>query len=95
MAHTKKESINLIHEQFGILKAECAQITEGIFDIIKEELENGNSVMVSGLGKWNVRAKRKRKGRNPQTGEQIVIDARRVVTFKTSPRLRDELNAGK
>ena len=95
MALTKIEIVNSIYEQIGIPKAKCVQITESIFEIIKEELENGNPVMVSGFGKWTVRSKRKRNGRNPQTGERIVIDARKVVTFKPSPHLRDEVTADK
>jgi Bacterial nucleoid DNA-binding protein len=93
MALTKMEIVNSIYRQIGIPKTECIQITESIFEIIKEELENGNSVMVSGFGKWTVKSKRKHNGRNPKTGEQIVIDARKVVTFKPSLSLRDELNA--
>ena len=93
MALTKMEIVNSIYRQIGIPKTECIQITESIFEIIKEELENGNSVMVSGFGKWTVKSKRKHNRRNPKTGEQIVIDARKVVTFKPSLSLRDELNA--
>ena len=92
MTLTKNEIINSLYEQLGIPQKECAQITESIFDIIKEELENGNPVMVSGFGKWTVKSKRKRNGRNPKTGEPLVIDARKVVTFKTSTCLRDEFN---
>ena len=95
MALTKMEIVNSIYRQIGIPKTECVQITESIFDIIKEELENGNLVMISGFGKWTVRAKRKRNGRNPKTGEPIVIDARKVVTFKPSSSLRDDLNTDK
>ena len=92
MTLTKNEIINSMHEQFDIPQKECTQITESIFDIIKEELENGNPVMVSGFGKWTVKAKRKRNGRNPKTGAPMVIAARKVVTFKPSNRLRDDLN---
>jgi len=92
MTLTKNEIVNSMYEQLGIPRKECTQITESIFDIIKEELENGNPVMVSGFGKWMVKSKRKRNGRNPKTGESMVIDARKVVTFKPSNRLRDDLN---
>ena len=95
MAFTKTEIIDSFHKQFGIPKAECLQIAETLFEIMKEELEKGNSLMVSGFGKWTVRVKRKRRGRNPQTGEQMIIEARKVVTFKSSPELRDKLNADK
>ena len=95
MALTKIEIVNSIYREIGFPKTECVQITESIFEIIKEELENGNSVMISGFGKWTVRSKRNRRGRNPQTGETIVINARKVVTFKPSFRLRDEVTADK
>ena len=95
MTLTKNEIINSMYEQFDIPQKECTQITVSIFDIIKEELENGNPVMVSGFGKWTVRSKRQRNGRNPKTGERIVIDARKVVTFKPSFHLRDEVTADK
>ena len=92
MTLTKNEIINSMYEQFDIPQKECTQITASIFDIIKEELENGNPVMVSGFGKWTVKSKRKRNGRNPKTGAPVVIAARKVVTFKPSNRLRDDLN---
>ena len=92
MALSKTDIVNSFHKQIGIPKAECVQITETLFEIMKEELEKGNSLMISGFGKWTVRAKRKRRGRNPQTGEQMMIDARKVVTFKPSPDLRDKVN---
>ena len=95
MALTKIEIVNSIYDQIDIPKAKCVQITESIFEIIKEELENGNPVMVSGFGKWTVRSKRQRNGRNPKTGERIVIDSRKVVTFKPSFHLRDEVTADK
>ena len=95
MALTKIEIVNSIYKEIGLPRPECVQITESIFEIIKEELENGNSVMFSGFGKWTVRSKRNRRGRNPQTGEPIVINARKVVTFKPSPHLRDEVTVDK
>jgi integration host factor subunit alpha len=93
MAITKLEIINMLYEHIGIPKTECIKIVESFFDIIKSELEKGNPVMVSGFGKWTVKAKKKRKGRNPQTGADLTIDARRVVTFKPSDVLRDALNS--
>ena len=94
MTLTKIEIVNMLNEQIGLPKIECVRIVEGFFDIIKSELENGNPVMVSGFGKWTVKAKRERKGRNPQTGEGMSIRARKVVTFKQSAVLRDALNTG-
>jgi len=95
MALTKQEIINSIYGEIGISKTECVQITDNIFEIIKEELENGHAVKISGFGKWTVKPKRKRMGRNPQTGERMVIDARKVITFKASNLLKDALNTEK
>lgn len=92
MALTKIEIVNMLYEQIGSPKIDCIRIVESFFDIIKSELEQGNPVMVSGFGKWTVNSKKARKGRNPQTGEDVIIAARKVVTFRPSPVLRDELN---
>ena len=92
MALTKIEVVNMLNEQIGFPKIECIRIVESFFDIIKSELDKGNPVMVSGFGKWTVKAKRERKGRNPQTGENVTIEARKVVTFRPSAVLRDDLN---
>jgi len=82
----------MLNEHIGIPKVECTRIIESFFDIIKSELDKGNPVMVSGFGKWTVKAKRERKGRNPQTGEDLSIRARKVITFRPSAVLRDTLN---
>ena len=92
MVLTKIEIVNMLYEHIGIPKIECAQLVESFFDSIKDELGNGNPVKISGFGKWTVKSKRARKGRNPQTGEAVTIAARKVVTFKPSPNLRDVLN---
>ena len=92
MTLTKIEIVNMLNEQIGIPKVECIRIVESFFDIIKSELEKGSPVMVSGFGKWTVKAKKARVGRNPKTGENVTIDARKVVTFRPSPVLRDDLN---
>ena len=92
MTLTKIEIVNMLNEQIGIPKVECTRIVESFFYIIKSELDKGNPVMVSGFGKWTVKAKRERKGRNPQTGEDLSIRARKVVTFKPSGVLRDAVN---
>ena len=92
MKMTKAEIIDMLNERIGIPKVECVRIVESFFDIIKSELENGNTVMISGFGKWTVKAKRERRGRNPQTGQTIPIEARKVVTFKPSTVLREALN---
>ena len=92
MALTKIEIVNMLYEHDGIPKIECIRIVESFFDIIKSELEKGNPVMVSGFGKWTVKAKRERNGRNPQTGKDLTIKARKVVSFKPSALLKNELN---
>ena len=92
MALTKIEVINMLNEQIGIPKVECIRIVESFFDIIKSELEKGNPVMISGFGKWTVKSKKARIGRNPKTGEDVTIEARKVVTFRPSAVLRDDLN---
>jgi len=94
MTLTKIEIVDMLNEHIGIPKVEYIRIVESFFDIIKSELEKGNPVMVSGFGKWTVKSKRERIGRNPQTGETLSISARKVVTFKESVVLRDALNAG-
>ena len=92
MALTKIEIVNMLYEHIGIPKTECVNLIESVFEIIKDELGKGNPVMISGFGKWTVMKKKARNGRNPQTGKSMTIDARKVVTFKPSPLLRDEMN---
>ena len=93
MSMTKSEIIESLCEQTGLPKKECVSAVESTFEIIKDELEKGNAVKVSGFGKWTVNSKRARNGRNPQTGDRMTIDARKVVTFKPSMVLKDSLNA--
>jgi integration host factor subunit alpha len=93
MSLTKNDIIESIYEQLEIPRKDCVRIVDSFFDLIKDDLGKGNDVMISGFGKWSVKAKKKRKGRNPQTGEDLTIDARRVVTFKSSTVLRDAINS--
>ena len=92
MSLTKVNIIDSIYEKIGIPKKECVRIVESIFEIIKDDLDKGNDVMISGFGKWTVKAKKKRKGRNPQTGRELMIDARKVVTFRPSQVLKGAVN---
>jgi integration host factor subunit alpha len=94
MALTKIDLVDMIYSELDIPKKECINLVESFFDIIKDELAKGNDVMISGFGKWSVKQKRPRLGRNPHTGEQMIIDARRVVTFKSAPTLRSTVNGG-
>jgi integration host factor subunit alpha len=92
MSLTKVDIIETIYEKIGIPKKDCVSIIESVFEIIKDDLAKGNNVMISGFGKWTVKAKKKRKGRNPQTGKELMIDARSVVTFRPSQVLKGAVN---
>ena len=89
---TKAEIVEQIYEKVGFSKKESAELVERVFDIIKETLKEGEKVKISGFGNFVVREKNARKGRNPQTGEEIRLDARRVLTFKPSLVLKNTLN---
>ncbi|NIA19093.1 MAG: integration host factor subunit alpha [Xanthomonadaceae bacterium] len=89
---TKADIVETIYEKVGLSKRESARIVDMIFDIIKGKLENGKNVKISGFGSFTVRDKNARRGRNPQTGEEITISARRVLSFKPSNVLRNHIN---
>lgn len=89
---TKAEIVEQIYEQVGFSKKEAAELVETVFEIIKDTLANGEKVKISGFGNFVVRDKNARKGRNPQTGEEILLEARRVLTFKPSLVLKNVLN---
>jgi len=89
---TKADLVESIYEKIGFSKKESADIVEMIFDTIKETLEKGEKIKISGFGNFVVRAKRPRMGRNPQTGQEIEISARRVLTFRPSQVLKAALN---
>ncbi|OGQ04715.1 MAG: integration host factor subunit alpha [Deltaproteobacteria bacterium RIFCSPLOWO2_01_44_7] len=89
---TKAEIIEQIYEKVGFSKKESSEIVELVFDTMKETLEKGEKIKISGFGNFVVRAKRPRVGRNPQTGEEIEISARRVLTFRPSQVLKQALN---
>ena len=93
MTMTKKDLMGIQYRQTGLSQKECVSAIESTFEIIKNELGKGNSVRISGFGKWTVKSKRERNGRNPQTGDRMTIDARRVVTFKPSFVLKSALNS--
>ena len=89
---TKADIIESIYERIGFSKKEAAEIVEIVFETIKETLERGEKIKVSGFGNFVVRPKRSRVGRNPQTGKVIMISERKVLTFKPSQVLKDALN---
>jgi len=89
---TKADIVEQIYEQVGFSKKEAAEIVEMVFDTIKETLERGEKIKISGFGNFIVRDKKSRVGRNPQTGDSIEITARKVLTFKPSKGLKLRLN---
>ena len=90
---TKADIIENVYERVGgFSKKEAATIVETVFDIIKHTLESGEKIKLSGFGNFVVRDKNSRIGRNPQTGDEITISARRVLTFKPSQVLKNALN---
>ena len=90
---TKADIVENIYERVGISKKETAAVVQTIFDTIKETLEDEENVKISGFGNFVIRKKRARRGRNPQTGEEIEISARKVITFKPSNVLKDHINS--
>jgi integration host factor subunit alpha len=90
---TKADIVEKIHENIGFSKKESADIVEGIFRIMKETLESGDNVKITGFGNFQVKQKNSRKGRNPQTGETITIESRSVLTFKPSTLLKQAINS--
>lgn len=91
---TKADIIEAIYEKVGFSKKESAEIVELVFDTVKETLERGDKIKISGFGNFQVRYKKARVGRNPQTGTEIEISARRVLTFRPSQVLKLALNQG-
>ena len=92
MAVTKEMLINKVYHQVGLSKAMSRDVVEQLAEIIKDTLSKGEDVLISGFGKFVVRNKAARRGRNPQTTEDLQLRARRVVVFKTSGVLRDKMN---
>ncbi|MCP4747816.1 MAG: integration host factor subunit alpha [Desulfobacteraceae bacterium] len=93
MTLTKTEIVNKIHEM-GITKKDATDATESLIEIIKGTLSKGDDVLVSGFGKFCVKEKQSRRGRNPATGEDLVLKKRKVVTFRCSGKLRKRINGG-
>ena len=92
MSITKQKLTESVFEQCGIRKREAVRTVEALMDLIKSALESGEDVLISGFGKFCVREKSSRSGRNPQTGEALTLDVRRIVTFKSSGVLTRKLN---
>ena len=92
MTLTKAQIVDLIHEKLPFPKNKSTDVIEGLIEIIKRTLENGEDVLISGFGKFCVKDKRQRRGRNPATGDDLMLSQRKVVTFKCSGKLREKIN---
>jgi len=93
MALTKIDIANSIKEQFGFTKNQSFETVETLLEIMKKTLESGEDILVSGFGKFRVKEKSERRGRNPATGNDLVLAPRKIVTFKCSGKLRDRVNS--
>jgi integration host factor subunit alpha len=91
MALTKSDIVTKVHE-LGFTKKKSVDTIESLLEIIKGTLESGDDVLVSGFGKFCVKEKKERRGRNPATGSDLILRARKVVTFKCSGKLRNKIN---
>ena len=92
MSLTKNHIIDSVSNHLNLPKRTSAALLESVLEIIKETLEKGEDVLISGFGKFCVKEKNKRTGRNPATGNDLILGARRVVNFKCSTVLREKLN---
>ena len=89
---TKAKLAELLHERVGVTKKEAGDLVDEVFGIMRTKLTDGEKVKISGFGNFVVRDKAARRGRNPQTNEEIIIARRRVLTFRPSAVLRSTLN---
>lgn len=89
---TKADIVEIVFEKVGFSKKDVSAVIEEIFETIKTTLETGEKVKISGFGNFTTRQKRARRGRNPQTGNEITIEQRRVMTFKASQLLKKAIN---
>jgi len=94
MALTKNDIVVKVNEM-GFAKKESVEIIESLLEIIKQQLEAGEDVLISGFGKFCVKEKQKRRGRNPATGSDLILQERKVVTFKCSGKLKNKINGSK
>lgn len=93
MALTKNDIVAKVND-LGFTKKKSIETVESLLEIIKNTLESGDDVLVSGFGKFCVKDKKKRRGRNPATGSDLILRERKVVTFKCSGKLRNKINGG-
>ena len=93
MTLVKDNLIQRLYDNMGFSKGQATKTVESLFEIMKETLASGENILISGFGKFLVRNKAQRRGRNPATGEDLTLEARRVVTFKNSSLLVEKINA--
>jgi len=92
MTLTKADIAQKIANDCSFMKNEATEVFEKLLEIMKKRLIAGEDVMISGFGKWNVKSKHARRGRNPKTGEEMILDARKAVTWSYSPVLKQAVN---
>ena len=92
MTLTKAQIIDAIPEELGISRKKSVEVVETLLEIIKRQMENGEDVLISNFGKFCVKKKAKRKGRNPATGKDMMLAPRKVVKFQSSRKLREKMN---
>ncbi|MCB9480555.1 MAG: integration host factor subunit alpha [Desulfobacteraceae bacterium] len=91
MALTKNDIIEQVYE-LGFSKKDASELVETLLEIMKKSLENGEDILISGFGKFCLKDKEARRGRNPATGDDLMLRPRKIVTFKCSGKLRDKIN---
>jgi integration host factor subunit alpha len=91
---TKADIVDRVLAKTGFTRKECVDLVEQVFEALKDTLENSEKIKVAGFGNFEVKEKANRRGRNPQTGEEITIEARKILTFKASAILKDAINQG-
>ena len=92
MTLTKADLVQQVYQRNALTTKQAAEVVDTFLRISKESLIGGSDLLLSGFGKFSVRDKKPRRGRNPQTGDELILDARRVVTFKPSGLLRNKIN---
>jgi integration host factor subunit alpha len=92
MALTKANIIDAIQKDIGLPKRDCSELMENLIETMKKALEKNDHILISGFGKFSVNEKNARRGRNPSSGEDMILKKRRVVTFKCSGKLREKIN---
>ncbi len=92
MTLTKAHIVETLAKQNGYTKKQSVQMVETLLELIKRSLESGEDVLISGFGKFCMKEKKQRRGRNPSTGEDMTLEPRKVVTFTCSRKLRDKIN---